>query len=188
MRELPVRIGSGRLYNIPMLLSDRDIRRELATGDLLIEPLRDSQYQPASVDLRLGNTLRRIEETPFVMQGPGFVLQPGRFILGETLEYMHIPSHLAAQFSGKSSLGRIGLQTHCTAGFVDPGFKGTLTVELSNLSGTGIWLTPGQPIGQLCLFRLSSPPERPYGHPGLGSHYQQQHGPTPGFDIDRTGG
>ena len=172
---------------IPMLLSDRDIRRQLTAGDLIIEPLQDSQYQPASVDLRLANTLRRIGQEPFAINSQGFILQPGKFILGETLEWMQIPPHLAAQFSGKSSLGRIGLQTHCTAGFVDPGFKGTLTVELANLSDTGIWLTPGQPIGQLCLFRLSSRADRPYGHPGLGSHYLNQHGPTLAFDSHGVG-
>ena len=151
-----------------MLLSDRDIRQEMLHG-LRIEPLEDKQYQPASVDIRLGEQLRRPGGEPFRISTAGFVLYPGDFILGDTVEYLQIPWNLAAQFAGKSSLGRQGLQTHCTAGFVDPGFQGTLTVELSNLSNDGYVLYRRQPIGQLCVFRLSSPVERPYGHPGLGS-------------------
>ena len=109
-----------------MLLSDRDIRAETGFG-LVIEPLEDHQFQPASVDLRLGDELR---DDLGVWRIPdcGFSFKPGAFILGSTLEYLEIPSHLAAQFAGKSSLGRIGLQTHCTAGFIDPGFRGTITV------------------------------------------------------------
>ena len=159
-----------------MLLSDRDIRAETGFG-LVIEPLEDHQFQPASVDLRLGDELR---DDLGVWRIPdcGFSFKPGAFILGSTLEYLQIPPHLAAQFAGKSSLGRIGLQTHCTAGFIDPGFRGTLTVELSNLSGTDIILRRGQPIGQVCIFRLSSPCNRPYGHPDLRSHYLNQRGPA----------
>jgi dCTP deaminase len=161
-----------------MLLSDKDIRWEMRHNDLLIEPLQDHQYQPASVDLRLGSSLRKLGKEPFKITRDGYILRPRQFILGDTLEYMQIPWHLAALFAGKSSLGRIGLQAHCTAGFVDPGFRGTLTVELSNLSNQIIHLHAGQPIGQLCLMRLSSPAERPYGHPELGSHYMSQSGPT----------
>ena len=165
------------------MLSDKDIRYEMRHNELLIEPLEDSQYQAASIDLRLGSSLRKLGKLPFkITQRDGYILRPGQFILGDTREYLQIPWHLAAQFAGKSSLGRIGLQTHCTAGFVDPGFRGTLTVELSNLSNQVIRLTAGQAIGQLCIFRLSSPAERPYGHPELGSHYLNQTGPTAAFD------
>ena len=159
-----------------MLLSDKDIHSEMGYG-LAIEPLEDHQFQPASVDLRLGDELR---EGVYQYRIPdcGYSFKPGAFILGSTLEHLQIPPHLAAQFAGKSSLGRIGLQTHCTAGFIDPGFRGTLTVELSNLSATDIILHRGQPIGQVCIFRLSSPCDRPYGHPDLWSHYQDQRGPT----------
>jgi dCTP deaminase len=163
------------------LLSDRDIRHEMAHGGLLIEPLRDVQFQPASIDLCLGSSLRRLGEEPFAITRDGYLLRPGGFILGDTLEYVQIPWHLAAQFAGRSSLGRTGLQVHCTAGFVDPGFRGTLTVELCNLSDRIITLRAGQPIGQLCIMRLSSEPERPYGHPGLNSHYMSQTGPTVAF-------
>ena len=159
-----------------MLLSDKDIHSEMGYG-LVIEPLEDHQFQSASVDLRLGDELR---EGVYQYRIPdcGYSFKPGAFILGSTLEHLQIPPHLAAQFAGKSSLGRIGLQTHCTAGFIDPGFRGTLTVELSNLSGTDIILRRGQPIGQVCIFRLSSACDRPYGHPGLRSHYLDQRGPT----------
>jgi dCTP deaminase len=161
-----------------MLLSDIDIRHEMQHNGLLIEPLRDEQYQAASIDLRLGSSLCKLGKDPFPLTRDGYLLRPRQFILGDTLEYMQVPWHLAAQFMGKSSLGRIGLQAHCTAGFVDPGFRGTLTVELSNLSNQLIRLTAGQPIGQLCIFRLSSRVLRPYGHPELGSHYMSQSGPT----------
>src|SRR5579871_6219808 len=161
-----------------MILSDIEIRYEMQHNDLLIEPLEDAQIQAASVDLRLGSSLRKLGKEPFPITKHGYLFRPGKFILGDTLEYIQIPPHLAAQFAGKSSLGRIGLQTHCTAGFVDPGFRGTLTVELSNLSNQIITLHAGQSIGQLCVMRLSSPAERPYGHPELGSHYMHQTGPT----------
>lgn len=161
-----------------MLLSDRDIRRQMKLG-LVIRPLEDRQFQPASVDLRLGAELREADGTGFWrIPEVGYALQPGGFILGSTLEYMQFPVHLAGQFAGKSSLGRIGLQTHCTAGFIDPGFRGTLTVELSNLSRDEIVLRSGQPIGQVCILLLSSPAERPYGDSRLGSRYLDQAGPT----------
>lgn len=160
-----------------MLLSDKDIRREL-DGWLVIEPLEDHQIQPASVDLRLGDELLDSIASFPINPVLGYKLSPGEFILGSTLEYMQFPPSLAGQFAGKSSLGRIGLQTHCTAGFIDPGFRGTLTVELSNLSATDIILRRGQPIGQVCIFRLSSSCDRPYGHPDLRSHYLEQRGPT----------
>ena len=161
-----------------MLLSDRDILYEMACHGLVIENAEDPQFQPASVDLRLGLALRKLGKDPFLITRNGYPLRPWQFILGDTWERICIPPHLAAQFMGRSSLGRLGLQVHCTAGFVDPGFQGTLTVELCNLSNQVITLTPGQPIGQLCFLRLSSVAQRPYGHPELGSHYQGQAGPA----------
>lgn len=161
-----------------MLLSDKDIRHEIVHGQLRIRPVEDIQFQPASVDLRLGDQLRESDGRVIYHLDDGYELGPGRFILGDTVEKLVIPDYLAAQFAGKSSLGRIGLQTHCTAGFVDPGFEGTLTVELSNLSENPIMLISGQYIGQVCFFRLSSPALRPYGHPEIGSRYQNQSGPT----------
>lgn len=162
------------------MLSDRDILKELQLGNLLIEPIdTDVQVQPASIDLRLGGTLRKLYRKSFMITRDGYLLRPGQFILGDTIEYMRIPHYLSGQFAGKSSLGRRGLQTHCTTGFVDPGFQGTLTVELSNLSNQPFRLHAGMPIGQLCLYRLTSMVLRPYGTEGLGSHYQHQTGPTP---------
>lgn len=171
------------------MLSDNDISLALASGDLQIEPLDDSQIQPASVDLRLDSVLREPEAAASqVMDNCGYVLQPGRFILGATLEYVGLPGSLAGQLAGKSSLGRRGLQIHCTAGFIDPGFRGNLTLELSNLSGEGFWLRPGMLIAQVCFFRLHTPAGRPYGSPGLFSHYQGQAGPTPAAHLTRPAG
>ena len=161
-----------------MRLCDRDIRYEMTTG-LVITPVEDIQFQPASVDLRLGNELRTPDDgVLYRLTATGFVLQPFAFLLGDTLEYLEIPPYLSAELYGKSSLGRIGLQVHCTAGFVDPGFKGTLTLELSTLSEQGIVLRPGMPVGQLCIDQMSGPADRPYGHPELKSKYMSQSGPT----------
>ncbi|HEY3692309.1 MAG TPA: dCTP deaminase, partial [Pseudonocardiaceae bacterium] len=108
-----------------------------------------------------------------------FVLHPGEFVLGSTFEQITLPDDLAGRLEGKSSLGRLGLLTHSTAGFIDPGFSGHITLELSNVANLPIILWPGMKIGQLCLFRLSSPAEHPYGSAGVGSRYQGQRGPTP---------
>ena len=111
--------------------------------------------------------------------GEPFVLHPGEFVLGSTLELCTLPDDLAGRLEGKSSLGRLGLLTHSTAGFIDPGFSGHITLELSNVANLPITLWPGMKIGQLCLLRLTSPAEHPYGSAQAGSKYQGQRGPTP---------
>ncbi|MDO8751392.1 MAG: dCTP deaminase [Dehalococcoidia bacterium] len=178
-----------------MVLSDRTIKEELAKGRIVIDPLGESCIQPASVDIRLDRKLlvfrnsRRpyidvhqdldglteIEEIP---QDHPFMLHPGEFILGSTLEYIAIPDDLVARLEGKSSLGRIGLLIHSTAGYVDPGWKGHLTLELSNVSNLPITLYYGMKIGQISFLRLTTPAERLYGSPELGSKYQGQTEPT----------
>ncbi|CAM3949961.1 MULTISPECIES: dCTP deaminase [Tsukamurella] len=179
-----------------MLLSDRDIRAQLDSGRLGIEPFDPQLVQPSSVDVRLDGLFRvfnntrythidpakrQDELTSLVEPDPGepFVLHPGEFVLGSTLEVCSLPDDLAGRLEGKSSLGRLGLLTHSTAGFIDPGFSGHITLELSNVANLPITLWPGMKIGQLCLFRLSSPAENPYGSAATGSKYQGQRGPTP---------
>ena len=178
-----------------MVLSDRDIRSELAANRLRIEPLDDSDIQPASVDLRLGSKLLLFEgqsqplidvkdpmsyftRTVEIDEERPFELGPGEFVLGMTLEYVELPDDLVGRLDGKSSLGRLGLVVHSTAGFVDPGWKGNLTLELSNLAALPIRLYYGMKASQISLIRLSSPAERPYGSKGLGSKYQGQRVPT----------
>ena len=179
-----------------MLLSDRDIRAELVSGRLTIDPCNSALIQPASIDVCLGAEFRIFNNTRYThidpkqeqedlttlitpCAGEPFVLHPGEFVLGTTQEYVALPDTLAGRIEGKSSLGRCGLLTHSTAGWIDPGFQGCVTLELSNVANLPITLWPGMKIGQLCLFRLSSPAERPYGSAGLGSRYQGQRGPTP---------
>ena len=180
-----------------MILSDRTIRRLLTEGRLLITPLDDTQIQPASVDIRLGSTFlafRRhtsecidpremndaLMEPMTVADDRPFILHPGEFVLGTTLERLTLPDDIVARVEGKSSLGRLGLLIHATAGFVDAGWtNGQITLELSNVAPLPIKLWPGMKIGQLCMFRLASPAERPYGSSGVGSRYQDQRGPTP---------
>ena len=179
-----------------MLLSDRDIRAEISAGRLAIDPFDDSLIQPSSVDVRLDNLFRVFNNTRYTHIDPAlrqddlttlvepkedepFVLHPGEFVLGSTLERCALPDDLAGRLEGKSSLGRLGLLTHSTAGFIDPGFSGHITLELSNVANLPITLWPGMKIGQLCLFQLSSPAEHPYGSAVYGSRYQGQRGPTP---------
>ncbi|AKE91387.1 MULTISPECIES: dCTP deaminase [Rhodococcus] len=179
-----------------MLLSDRDIRAEVASGRLGIDPFDAAMVQPSSVDVRLDSLFRvfnntrythidpaqrQDELTSLVQAPPGepFVLHPGEFVLGSTMETCSLPDDLAGRLEGKSSLGRLGLLTHSTAGFIDPGFSGHITLELSNVANLPITLWPGMKIGQLCLFRLTSPAEHPYGSAAVGSKYQGQRGPTP---------
>lgn len=179
-----------------MLLSDRDIRAELESGRLGIEPYEAELVQPSSVDVRLDSLFRVFDNTRYTHIDPAkrqdelttlveptadepFVLHPGEFVLGSTLEICSLPDDLAGRLEGKSSLGRLGLLTHSTAGFIDPGFSGHITLELSNVANLPITLWPGMKIGQLCLFRLSSPAEHPYGSAAMGSKYQGQRGPTP---------
>lgn len=181
---------------VRVLLSDRDIRAEIAGGRLGLEPFQENLIQPSSVDVRLDGMFRvfnntrythidpaqrQDELTSLVEPAPGepFVLHPGEFVLGSTLEVCTLPDDLAGRLEGKSSLGRLGLLTHSTAGFIDPGFSGHITLELSNVANLPITLWPGMKIGQLCLFRLTSPAENPYGSAATGSKYQGQRGPTP---------
>ncbi|RCW47164.1 dCTP deaminase [Halopolyspora algeriensis] len=179
-----------------MLLSDRDLRKELDEGRLELDPFDVSLIQPSSIDVRLDRFFRVFDNTKYTHIDPSlqqdeltslventdddpFVLHPGEFVLGSTFEVVRLPDDLAGRLEGKSSLGRLGLLTHSTAGFIDPGFHGHITLELSNVANLPITLWPGMKIGQLCLFRLSSPAEHPYGSKRAGSRYQGQRGPTP---------
>lgn len=159
-----------------MILSDRDLRTELAGGGLTITPPPDDwDIQPASIELHLGTNFTPIDGWP-AFEADLYWLRPGGFLLGHTTETVGIGEHLVGQLNGKSTLGRLGLAIHITAGFIDPGFRGQITLELFNSSADDIELAAGMAIGQLVVMRLSSPAERPYGHPDLGSHYQGQQG------------
>ena len=179
-----------------MLLSDRDILGEVHTGGILLDPWDPGMVQPSSVDVRLDKFFRVFENHRYPSLDPSveqpdltrlietpvdepFVLHPGEFVLGSTFERVTLGSAVAARLEGKSSLGRLGLLTHSTAGFIDPGFSGHVTLELSNMATLPVKLWPGMKIGQLCFFRLSSPAEYPYGSSQYGSRYQGQRGPTP---------
>lgn len=178
-----------------MLLSDRDIRLELDSGRIGLDPLELGMIQPSSIDVRLDRFFRLFDNHKYPHIDPAtdqpdltrlvevegdepFVLHPGEFVLGATYELVTLPDDVAARLEGKSSLGRLGLLTHSTAGFIDPGFSGHVTLELSNVATLPITLWPGMKIGQLCFFRLSSPAEHPYGSEKYGSRYQGQRGPT----------
>jgi dCTP deaminase len=178
-----------------VLLSDRDIRAELASGRVVLEPFDDAMVQPSSVDVRMDKFFRVFENHRYPhidpaeeqteltrlvepASGEPFILHPGEFVLASTYEVVTLPDDIAGRLEGKSSLGRLGLLTHSTAGFIDPGFSGHVTLELSNVATLPIKLWPGMKIGQLCLFRLSSPAEHPYGSAQYGSRYQGQRGPT----------
>jgi dCTP deaminase len=179
-----------------VLLSDRDLTKELESGRLGVEPYDPAMLQPSSIDVRLDRFFRVFVNTKYTHIDPAlqqdeltslveqegddpFVLHPGEFVLGSTYEMVTLPDDLAGRLEGKSSLGRLGLLTHSTAGFIDPGFSGHITLELSNVANLPITLWPGMKIGQLCLFRLSSAAEHPYGSKQAGSRYQGQRGPTP---------
>lgn len=179
-----------------MLLSDRDIKAEIAAGRVRLEPYDAEMVQPSSIDVRLDRFYRTFENHRYPFIDPAaeqsdltrpfetapdeaFVLHPGEFVLASTYEVITLPDDIAGRLEGKSSLGRLGLLTHSTAGFIDPGFSGHVTLELSNVATLPIKLWPGMKIGQLCLFRLSSPAEHPYGSAVYGSRYQGQRGPTP---------
>lgn len=178
-----------------MLMSDRDIRAELESGRIGLAPLEMSLLQPSSMDVRLDRFFRLFDNHKYPYIDPAepqdeltrlveveaneaFILHPGEFVLGSTFEQVTLPDDIAARLEGKSSLGRLGLLTHSTAGFVDPGFSGHVTLELSNVATLPIKLWPGMKIGQLCFFKLSSPSENPYGSSKYGSRYQGQRGPT----------
>ena len=178
-----------------MLLSDRDIRAEIAAGRVGCEPFTESMIQPSSVDVRLDKFFRVFENHRYSVIDPSmeqpdltrevvtegdepFILHPGEFVLASTYEVITLPNDIAGRLEGKSSLGRLGLLTHSTAGFIDPGFSGHITLELSNVANLPVKLFPGMKIGQLCLIKLSSPAEHPYGSEKYGSRYQGQRGPT----------
>jgi dCTP deaminase len=178
-----------------MLLSDRDIRTQIEAGRIGLEPLNMELIQPSSMDVRLDRFFRLFDNHKYPFIDPreqqddltrfvevdkdeAFILHPGEFVLGSTFEFVTLPNDIAARLEGKSSLGRLGLLTHSTAGFVDPGFQGHVTLELSNTATLPIKLWPGMKIGQLCFFQLSSESENPYGSSKYGSRYQGQRGPT----------
>ena len=179
-----------------MLLSDRDIRVEIDKGRVVLDPFDPTFIQPSSVDVRMDRFFRVFENHRYPHIDPAeeqpdltrlvecegeeaFILHPGEFVLASTYEVITLPDDVAARLEGKSSLGRLGLLTHSTAGWIDPGFSGHVTLELSNVATLPIKLWPGMKIGQLCFFRLSSPAEHPYGSGQHGSRYQGQRGPTP---------
>lgn len=190
-----------------MILSDRDLADRLQDGDIIIDPLIDPdlQIQPASVDLRLGHefvvyklphvacidtrdpeSTAGYTETVHIDEGDYFILHPGEFVLGTTLEWVKIPDDLVARVEGRSSIGRLAIVVHATAGFIDPGFEGQITLELSNLGRVAVKLYPGSRISQLVFHTMTSPAERPYG-PARGSKYFGQEGPVVsriGSDVD----
>ena len=178
-----------------MVLSDRTIREEIEAGRIVLDPLIEGNVQPASVDVRLDRKIlvfrnsRRpyidvhedmtdLTEEEEISDDTPFILHPGEFVLASTLEHIEIPDDIVARLEGKSSLGRIGLLIHSTAGYVDPGWKGHLTLELSNVASLPITLYYGMPIGQLSFLRLSTPAENPYGSANLNSKYMGQTAPT----------
>ena len=177
------------------VLSDRDIRSAIEAGEIAVRPYDPADLQPSSVDLHLDRSFRvfRNNRYPYIdVRAPQpdltelltiaddepFVLHPGEFVLGQTLEWVELPNDIVARLEGRSSLGRLGLLIHSTAGYVDPGWKGNLTLELSNVANLPIALYYGMSIGQISFFKMSSPAERPYGSPELRSKYQGQSEPT----------
>jgi dCTP deaminase len=178
-----------------MILSDVDIRKEIESGRIVIDPFDPAAIQPSSIDLHVDDRFRVFANSryPYIdvkKEMPGltevvevadpdpFILHPGEFVLGSTLERVAIPDNMVARLEGKSSLGRLGLLIHSTAGYVDPGWDGFLTLELSNVANLPITIYPGMKIGQISFFRLSTPAERPYGSTETRSKYQGQRGPT----------
>lgn len=187
-----------------MILSDRSIREALASGRIVIEPLDDGCIQPSSVDLHVDRYFRvfrnhtmgyidvkqnqeDLTELIEIGEDDGFILHPGEFVLGSTAERVRLPDDLVARLEGKSSLGRLGLLIHSTAGFVDAGFDGHLTLELSNVANLPITLYPGMKIGQISFLRMTTPADAPYGSASAGSKYQGQRGPTPSRYYENFG-
>jgi dCTP deaminase len=179
-----------------VVLSDRTIRAEIDAGRIVIEPYDANLVQPSSVDVRVDNRFRVFNNARYpyidvrqpmegltelveVSGGEPFILHPGEFVLGQTLERVTLPDDVVARLEGKSSLGRLGLLIHSTAGFVDSGFSGNLTLELSNVANLPITIYQGMPIGQISFMRMDGPVERPYGSRDKGSKYQGQAEPTP---------
>ena len=179
-----------------MVLSDRSIRSEIEAGRIVIEPYDESLVQPSSVDVRVDRRFRVFHNArrPFIdvrepmedlteaveIRGEEpFILHPGEFVLGQTLERVRLPDDIVARLEGKSSLGRLGLLIHSTAGFVDPSWDGNLTLELSNVANLPVTIYYGMPIGQISFMRMDAPVERPYGSSDASSKYQGQAEPTP---------
>jgi dCTP deaminase len=185
-----------RIYGFAVLLSDRDIRAQINEKRVGVEPFEEAMIQPSSVDVRLDKFFRVFENHKYEVidpaleqpeltreiiaeDGEAFILHPGEFVLASTYEVITLPDDIAGRLEGKSSLGRLGLLTHSTAGFIDPGFSGHITLELSNVANLPVKLYPGMKIGQLCLIKLSSAAEHPYGSAQYLNRYQGQRGPTP---------
>jgi len=179
-----------------VILSDRDLRTELAAGRIIIEPFDESCVQPSSIDIKVHHLFRvfrnhtagiidvkkdmtDLTELVDIPLDGVFILHPGEFVLGSTLERVAVPNDLVARVEGKSSLGRLGLLIHSTAGFIDAGFDGHVTLELANVANLPITLYPGMKIGQISFMKMTSPAENPYGSGAKGSKYQGQRGPTP---------
>jgi dCTP deaminase len=179
-----------------VILSDRDLRTEISAGRIIIEPFDESCVQPSSIDVKVSNLFRvfrnhtaavldvkqdltGLTELVEVPDGEAFMLHPGEFALGSTLERVAVPNDLVARVEGKSSLGRLGLVIHSTAGFIDAGFDGHVTLELTNIATLPITLYPGMKIGQVSFMHMTTPAEQPYGKGARGSKYQGQRGPTP---------
>jgi dCTP deaminase len=179
-----------------VILSDRDLRTELAAGRIIIEPFDEACVQPSSIDIKVHNLFRvfrnhtagiidvkkdmtDLTELVDIPLDGVFILHPGEFVLGSTLERVAVPNDLVARVEGKSSLGRLGLLIHSTAGFIDAGFDGHVTLELANVANLPITLYPGMKIGQISFMKMTSPAEKPYGSGAMGSKYQGQRGPTP---------
>ena len=189
-----------------MLLSDRDLRAEIDAGRVVLDPYDPVMIQPSSVDVRIDryfrvfhnsrythiDVAREMDDLTELVEPRGdepFLLHPGEFVLGSTLECVTLPDDIAARLEGKSSLGRLGLLTHSTAGFIDPGFTGHVTLELSNVANLPITLYPGMKIGQISFLEMTTPADNPYGSAKVGSKYKGQRGPTPSRsyrDFHRT--
>ncbi|HSK47379.1 MAG TPA: dCTP deaminase [Coriobacteriia bacterium] len=187
-----------------MVLSDQTIKLEIARGRIVVDPIDADDIQPSSVDLHLGDDFQVFRNSRLPYIDPGveqagltervtasasepFVLHPGEFVLGTTVERIALPDDLVGRLEGKSSLGRLGLLIHSTAGYVDPGWDGMLTLELSNVANLPIVLTPGMKIGQISFSQMTTQVDRPYGHPELGSKYQGQKCTTPSrMYLNRT--
>ena len=180
----------------PVILSDRSIREAIAAGRIVIEPLDERLIQPSSIDVRISNLfrvfrnhtagfidvkqdMRFLTELVEVPEDGVFMLHPGEFVLGSTLERIAVPDDLVGRVEGKSSLGRLGLLIHSTAGFIDAGFDGHITLELANVASLPITLYPGMKIGQVSFMQMTTPADRPYGQGAAGSKYHGQRGPTP---------
>ena len=179
-----------------MILSDVDLRKAIAAGRIGVDPFDDSAIQPSSIDVRVDSLFRvfrnhtagvidvkrdmsGLAELVEIPADGVFMLHPGEFVLGSTLERVSVPDDLVARIDGKSSLGRLGLLIHSTAGFVDPGWEGNITLELANVASLPITIYPAMRIGQLSFMQMTSPAERPYGRGARGSKYHGQRGPTP---------